>query len=174
MATIELEKIRLRRFKLADLPGMIELESDPDVMKFTPSRIPLPAERSRERLEDLISKEQVNGGFGAWAAEFKDTGEFLGFFMLLKRDLEFPEMGFMIVKRHWGKGLTVEAARGLAEYGFNQLNLPAISAATTQDNFASKKVLEKVGFVFDKTKSISDKILNRDLDLDVFVLRRKN
>jgi ribosomal-protein-alanine N-acetyltransferase len=172
MANIELQRLRLRRFKLSDLPNMIELESDPDVMKFTPSRVPLSAERSKERLQDLISKEFVNGDLGAWAAEFKDTGDFLGFFMLLKRDLEFTELGFMIVKRHWGKGLTAEAARGLVDYGFTKLNLQGISAATTQDNFASKRVLAKVGFIFDKKISISDKILQRDTDLDVFVIRK--
>ncbi len=172
MPDIELQRLRLRRFKTSDLQSMIELESDPDVMKFTPSRVPLSPERSKERLEDLISKEFTYGELGVWAAEFKDTGDFLGWFMLLKRDLEFTELGFMIVKRHWGKGLAAEAARGLVDYGFNQLNLPGISAATTQDNFASKKVLAKVGFVFDKKISISDKVLQRDTDLDVFVFRR--
>lgn len=169
---IELERLRLRRFNLSDLQNMIELESDPDVMKFTPSRVPFSAERSKERLQDLISKEASHGDLGAWAAEFKDSGDFLGFFMLLNRELEFTELGFMIVKRHWGKGLTAEAAKGLVDYGFNQLKLPGISAATTQDNFASKKVLAKVGFVFDKQISISDKILHRETNLDVFVIRK--
>jgi len=172
MSVIELERLRLRRFKLSDLQNMIELESDPDVMKFTPSRVSLSAERSKERLEDLISKEASNGNLGAWAAEFKDSGDFLGFFMLLNRELEFTELGFMIVKRHWGKGLTAEAARGLVDYAFTKLKLPGISAATTQDNLASKKVLAKVGFSFDKKISISDKILQKETDLDVFVLRR--
>lgn len=169
---IELERLRLRRFKMSDLQSMIELESDPDVMKFTPSRVPLSHERSKERLQDLISKQATQGDLGAWAAEFKDTGDFLGFFMLLNRDLEYTELGFMIVKRHWGKGLTAEAARGLVDYAFHQLHLPGISAATTQDNFASKKVLAKLGFVYDKKISISDKVLQRDTDLDVFVLHR--
>ena len=168
MADIELQRTRLRRFKISDLQNMIELESDPDVMKFTPSRVPLSRERSKERLEDLISKEKTHGEFGVWAAEFKDTGEFLGWFMLLKRDLEYPELGFMIVKKHWNKGLTTEAAAGLVQYGFTFLGLSGISAATTLDNCASQKVLTKIGFSKVKSSSIPDSVLNHDIGLEVF------
>lgn len=172
MAILESKRLRLRRFKLSDLQNMRELESDPDIMKFTPSRIPLSVEKSEQRLRDLIRKEESWAPFGVWAVEFKENSDFAGWFMLLKTDHEAPELGFMIVKRHWGKGIATEAAICLIDFGFNNLNLTSIVATTNQDNVFSKKVLNKLSFNFLKTISVPDKVLQHDIALDVFELRK--
>ncbi len=171
MARIDLERFYLRRFTAADLEKMIELESDPDVMKFTPSRIPIPINVSKKRLEDLIDKEATYGNLGIWAAEFKKTGEFLGWFMLLKREHELVELGFMIVKRYWGEGFTTEVARGLIEYGIGSLKLSGLSAKTTENNLASQKVLQKLGFIFEKKESFFDPVLKHEISVLHYALR---
>lgn len=151
---------------------MIELESDPEVMKFTPVRGPLSPEQTEQRLKALVDKEDSYSPFGVWAVELKDTADFVGWFMLLKTGHEFPELGFMIVQRHWGHGFATEAATGLIEFGFRELKLKGIIATTNPDNFASKKVLGKLGFIFSKSISVPDKVLQRDIQLDVFEILR--
>ena len=141
-------RCNLRRFVLSDLDNMIKLESDPDIMKYTPSKVPLTKEQSKTRLENLISKEALYAPFGVWAVETLDTQDFIGWFMLLKTDLPHPEIGFMIIRKYWGMKLSTEIAQALIDYGFTTLNLPAISARTTPENDISIKVLEKLGFNF--------------------------
>jgi RimJ/RimL family protein N-acetyltransferase len=166
----ETNRTRLRSFQPSDLENMIELESDPEVMKFTSYRIPQTRQQTEERLKTLVEKESSHAPLGVWAAELKDTGDFVGWFMLLKARHELPELGFMIVQRHWGKGLVTEAASSLTCFGLNELSLPKIVATTHQQNHASKRVLEKLGFKFSKTVSITDKVLNQNTSADVFEL----
>lgn len=144
---MQTERMRLRRFQLTDFSNMRSLESDPDVVKFTPMLVPLSEEKTRERLATLVSKESANAPFGVWAAEFKDTGAFVGWFMLSRpSDESSAELGFMILQSFWGQGLTTEAAKCLIDYGFHQLGLNRIVAKTVPANLASEAILKKLGF----------------------------
>jgi RimJ/RimL family protein N-acetyltransferase len=151
---MELQSLRtkLRRFKLSDLENMIKLESDPDIMKFTPSKIALSREVSQTRLQTLVGRELELHPFGVWAAETIDTNDFIGWFMLLKTDLPYPEIGFMIIKKYWGMKYTTEISQAIIRHAFLDLKVKGISARTTVDNRVSITVLEKLGFEYIETK----------------------
>jgi RimJ/RimL family protein N-acetyltransferase len=142
---MESKRLRFRRFRTDDLDHIVELESDPEVVKHTPMKLPLSREQSAERLKKNIESTPSREPLGIWAAETHD-GDFVGWFMLLPIDLGVPELGFMIVRRHWGKGFTTEAGALLVKYALEELLLPRLLAVTTLDNFASQRVLEKIGF----------------------------
>src|SRR5688572_26497263 len=116
---------------------MCELESDPDVMRFTPMAVALSREQSMERLKKLIGKEKEYEPLGVWAAE-THSGDFIGWFMLIKSRYEFPELGCMIVRRHWREGYAEEICQRLIEFGFD-LEYPKIVAVTDPANKASEK-----------------------------------
>lgn len=143
---MESNRLRLRRFTLDDFENLRELESDAEVMKFTSLRRALTEEQTRSRLQSLIDKESERAPLGVWALELKDTNDFVGWFMLLKTKTEIPELGFMIVRRHWGKGFTTEGSRMLVDHAFNQLGFLKLTATTDPANENSKKVLLKIGF----------------------------
>jgi len=151
---------------------MTQLELDAEIMKFTPSRIPQTVDQTERRLRSLVEKEASLAPLGVWAAELNGNAEFFGWFMLMKSEFEFPELGFMIVRKHWGKGLATEVARALIDFGMNGLNLNGLTAATDLDNPASIRVLEKLGFRFLKNTSKHDKIRNQDIELAVYELRK--
>ena len=161
MACIESQRINLRRFNEEDLANLIELESDPEVMRFTGPGRALPIDTIKERLAVLLKEE--NGDFGVWAAELLGGGDFVGWFMLRKTNLDAPELGFMLVKRQWGKGLATEACRALLAYGFKKVGLEKIVAVTNPDNLASIKVLEKSGMVFKEKITLRSSKLNKDI-----------
>jgi ribosomal-protein-alanine N-acetyltransferase len=144
------KRTKLRRFQLSDLENMIKLESDPDVVKFTPYKTPQTLEQSTTRLQKLIEKSPNLEPFGVWAVLNKTDDDFIGWFMLIKTDLEFPEIGFMIVKNYWGMKFATEVCEVLADYGINKLNLPGISARTNVDNCSSIHILKKLGFKYSK------------------------
>lgn len=142
---METERLRFRRFRADDLDNIQELESDPEVVKHTPMKSPLSREQSEERLKKNIEKTPEREPLGIWAAETHE-GDFVGWFMLLPIDQIAPELGFMIVRRHWGKGFTTEAGARLVRYAFEELKLPLLLAITTNENAASQAVLKKIGF----------------------------
>lgn len=142
---METKRLRFRRFRADDLDHIVELESDPEVVKHTPMKLPLTREQSAERLKKNIDSTPSREPLGIWAAETLQ-GDFVGWFMLLPIDQGVPELGFMIVRRHWGKGFTTEAGERLVRYAFEELKLPRLLAITTVENIASQRVLEKIGF----------------------------
>lgn len=150
---METLRTKLRRFKDTDLQNLIDLETNPEIMRFTPNRIPLSPQKIEERLRSIIEKEGERTPMGIWAAEEKQTGEFIGWFSLIVNKFEAPELGFMIVQKQWGKGFATEVAARLVKFGFTDLGLKSIVAVTDPDNMKSQKVLKKLGFVFLKNES---------------------
>lgn len=149
---------------------MVRLESDPDVMKFTPSRIPLSVEKIEARLNSLLEKEALYSPLGVWAVELKDTAEFVGWFMLIQTEFEVPEIGFM--KDQWGKGLATEVAQTLVDFGIKKLNYPGIAAVTDLDNATSIHTLKKLGFQKKGSRTKLDKVLGKEIETLIFELRK--
>ncbi|MES3037305.1 MAG: GNAT family N-acetyltransferase [Bdellovibrionota bacterium] len=171
MNKFESQRAKLRRFTLDDEEHMRLLESDPEIMRYTPSKVPQTAEQTKEKLATLVATQKVDDKFGIWAAEEKSTRNFIGWFMLREGDLPHPELGFMIIKDQWGKGFATEISEAIVQYGMVDLNLSGISARTTVDNVRSIRVLEKVGFKFTSTIQVPDKITSVMIDLKVFELK---
>lgn len=142
MTELHSSRTLLRPFTLTekDFENLRQLDGDADIMKFTPAKIPQTPEQTRARLQRYSQMK------GVWAAELKSTGEFVGWFMLIPTDLEFPELGFMLVKKFWGQGLATEIATAIADYAFSVLGHSGLSARTNHENLASIAVLKKLGF----------------------------
>ena len=51
----------------------------------------------------------------------------------------------MIRPEEWGKGYATEAAAGMLEFAFEELELPLVYAGCAPDNHASRRVMEKLG-----------------------------
>lgn len=139
------QRTALRSFSLDDYDNLRLLDADADIMKYTPAKIPQTKEQSRARIERYSNMK------GVYACELLDSQEFVGWFMLIPTDLEYPELGFMIVKKFWGKGFATEVAAALIK---DQLG---VSARTLTDNHASISVLKKLGFKEKRTIINPDK-----------------
>jgi ribosomal-protein-alanine N-acetyltransferase len=61
-------------------------------------------------------------------------------------------VGYYVLPEQQGNGYASEAARLLVEYAFDELNMHRVEATVQGDNPASKRVLEKLGFVHEGTK----------------------
>ncbi len=60
------------------------------------------------------------------------------------------EAAWAIVPARWGEGLATEMAQAAIEVGFEELELPWIVALTLPDNLASRRVMEKTGFAYQR------------------------
>src|SRR6204780_2491341 len=152
---LETDRLVLRRFTAADADNLVDLDADPDVMRFITGGIPT----SREEIQDevlpaFLAYYQRYEGYGFWAAIEKATGEFLGWFHFRPRAGAAPgevELGYRLRKSAWGKGYDTEGSRALIRTGFTQFGVQRVVAETMAVNLASRRVMEKAGLTLIRT-----------------------
>jgi ribosomal-protein-alanine N-acetyltransferase len=83
--------------------------------------------------------------------ELKKTGEPIGTIGLYyySKENRRAEMGYDMLKEHWGMGLMTEAVEVILRYGFDELELNRVEATTDSENAASNRVLERTGFTLE-------------------------
>jgi ribosomal-protein-alanine N-acetyltransferase len=64
----------------------------------------------------------------------------------------WAEVGYELRPEHWGKGLMPEALTAMIRFGFERMELHRVEANITPANTASRRVLEKLGFVCEGVK----------------------
>lgn len=155
---LETPRLLLRRLVAADLPELIALDSDPEVMRYvgSPVGVRSPAEtEERARVRILESTRGDHGPLGLWRVEARGDGAFLGVGALLRMPAgrgaaaaadPDVEVAYRLVRAAWGRGLATEAARALVAHGLSTLGLPRLVAVTYPENRASQRVLDKLGF----------------------------
>lgn len=149
MAQQDLRSERLTLVPLAEeqLPFLVELNSDPVVLRFLFTRALTPVE-TEERLHRWIT--EARGGLGMWVGYA--GGEPIGLWMLKCPDdhrgegrPEAAELGYRLPQRHWRQGFASEASRELIRHGFADLGLSRIYAETMAVNTGSRATMAKVG-----------------------------
>jgi RimJ/RimL family protein N-acetyltransferase len=147
----ETERLILRHFDLNDSEALDRVYGDPEVMLY--SRGVRTPEWVRERLRQCLEDYRVHG-FGLWAVVAKTTLEVLGYCGLghfpdasTRSDIE---IGYRLMRPHWGHGYATEAARAVRDYGFDTLNLPRLIAVIDPRNIASIRVAEKIGLCYER------------------------
>ncbi|MFG1950569.1 GNAT family N-acetyltransferase [Micromonospora sp. NPDC048830] len=152
---LETDRLRLRRFDPADADALVELDSDPEVMRFLTGGRPTPAEVVRaEVLPRLLRGYDRHPGLGRWAAVDRAGGEFLGWFALdapTDGDGTQAELGYRLRRAAWGRGLATEGSLALVRYAFTTLGLRRVWAETMAVNAASRRVMEKAGLRYVRT-----------------------
>ncbi len=153
---LETDRLVLRRFTEADVDNLVELDSDPEVMRYLTGGRPTPREDiENEVLPSWLGYYDRYEGFGFWAAIEKSTGDFLGWFHFRppKKDSRPGELelGYRLRRSAWGKGYATEGSRALVRKGFTELGVLRVAAFTMAVNAASRRVMEKSGLAFVRT-----------------------
>lgn len=140
-------RLRLRQWREDDLTPFANLNADPEVMAHFPAPLERPASDALARRCQALIAER---GWGFWAAELKESGQFIGFVGLHTPIAELPfapcvEVGWRLARAHWGRGLASEAARAALTVGFERLELAEIVSFTALGNLRSQAVMERIG-----------------------------
>ncbi len=144
----ETPRLLLRRFTAEDAPLILQLNSDPNIVKYVHERVLHTEEEARTIIVNIILP-QYKKNLGRWAMYTKADNEFIGWCGLkhLPEKNEI-DLGYRLNKKSWGKGYATEAATHTLEYGFNNLQIPLITGKAHAENIASLKILEKIGMEF--------------------------
>jgi RimJ/RimL family protein N-acetyltransferase len=92
-------------------------------------------------------------GFGLWLARDRDTGAIVGRGGLqytYAAGLNDVEAAWAILPERWGQGLATELAGAAIDVAFDALTLPWIIALALPGNRASRRVMEKTGFTYER------------------------
>jgi RimJ/RimL family protein N-acetyltransferase len=149
---LETERLILRRFTEADVDHLVDLDSDPEVMRYLTGGTPTPrADVADERLPRIL-RQYRQGDAGRWAAIEKSTGEFLGWFALDPGERAGEvELGYRLRRDAWGKGYATEGSRALVRRAFADLKVDRVFAHTMAVNAGSRRVMEKAGLRYART-----------------------
>lgn len=143
---------RLTAEKLAwtHLNELTRLHLDPEVSRY------LGGVRSPEATETYLNVNLAHWaehGFGLWVFRTRD-GTFVGRAGLRHVELEGIreiEIAYSLAREHWGRGLATEIADALTKLWLTQLRFDSLVGLASVGNAASRRVLEKCGFVFERT-----------------------
>lgn len=147
---IETRRLLLRHFTPNDADELYRIYSNPDLFKYMSNEKPLLREQTRAIINSLIENWQQHH-FGVWAVVYKKHQKLIGHcgFKFLEKTGEV-QMGYLLLKSYWGRGLATEAASAALKYGFEVAKLERIVAIAKSENIASRRVMEKVGMKYEK------------------------
>lgn len=148
---IETERLILRSWRVTDRAVFAEINSNNKVMKYFPK--PLSIEESNGFV-DRINSEFEETGFGLYAVEIKETGEFIGYvgFHRFAFDVPFSpgwEIGWRISDKFWNKGYATEAAMACIKYAREKKLCNRLYSFTAVPNIASENVMKRIEMSFE-------------------------
>ncbi|MEO1131133.1 MAG: GNAT family N-acetyltransferase [Cyanobacteria bacterium J06639_1] len=141
---IETQRLGLRPLRASDLEDLATIFADPAVMHFiggVRSRV-----ETRRYLDSYIHHFET-WGYGLWATIDKASGALIGRCGLVHQEVEGRtqlEVGYLLAKAYWGRGLATEAAIAIRDFGLTVSDRPLI-AIVHVDNRASQRVATKIG-----------------------------
>jgi RimJ/RimL family protein N-acetyltransferase len=140
-------RLRIRQWRAEDYQPFAAINGDPKVMEYFPATLD---RKASDVLADRLRAHIDEHGWGFWAVERLDTGEFIGFVGLQIPGVALPfmpcvEIGWRLAAAYWGQGFAAEAAVGALRIGFEQLQLAEIVSFTAQTNRRSRAVMERIG-----------------------------
>ena len=150
MARIETDRLVLREQTPDDAAFVLTLVNDPDWLRYIGDRGVRTLGDARVYVQNAIGSYRRDG-FGLWLVEARGDAAPVGLCGLIKRDsLEDVDLGFAFLPAYRGRGYASEAATAVLDHGWRVLGLRRVVAIVSPDNAASVRVLEGLGFTFDR------------------------
>ena len=141
------ERLGFRNWNASDIPMMIEINQDRDVMEFFPNLI---HEIDTISFIQRMQTQYLEKKFCYFAVDLLSTNEFIGFIGLSEQNFESNftpciDIGWRLSIKYWNKAYATEGAKKCLAYGLDDLNIPRIYAIAPKINTKSEHVMKKIG-----------------------------
>ncbi|ABW18687.1 GNAT family N-acetyltransferase [Alkaliphilus oremlandii] len=146
---LESKRILLRPLSINDARHIFKRwTSDSEVAKFMIWDLHKSVDDTMEWLK--IEVQNINNEYHyVWGFVLKETGELFGSGSInFKEELGCYELGYNIMKKYWGQGLTTEAGKVILDFATKILGEKKFFCRHAVDNIGSKKVMTKLGFKY--------------------------
>lgn len=144
---IETARLIVRPVLAADLPALLGVNADEEVTALLPyARWESMADATAwlDRMEGI----QAGGGAVQFVIVDKAAGRAIGTCLLFRFEEASAraELGYVLGRRHWGRGLMHEALTGLLDHAFRGMGLRRIETEIDVRNVSSARVVRRLGF----------------------------
>jgi ribosomal-protein-alanine N-acetyltransferase len=144
-------RLCIRELTAADAPFILALLNEPSFIQNIGDR----GVRNIPDAEGYILRgpraSYVQHGFGLCLVTLADDGTPIGMCGILKRDaLPDPDIGFAFRPPYWSRGYAFEAASAVRDFSRDTLALPRLLAIVSPGNASSIRLLERLGFAFER------------------------
>ena len=166
------DRLSYRLMTLADGHRLLDVDSDPIVMKFISNGVPT----SEQDLENIILPRlakylQPDKGWGIWEVCDKLSMAYLGWILVrpmhfFSAQVEFDnwELGWRFKQSTWGKGYATESAKHIMQTLSDIHKIHLFTAIAVIENTASIKVMKKIGMSFEKSAFHVDPLINMQME----------
>ncbi len=140
------ERVLLRPVALRDAEDMFVFVADPQVVHFLPWQ-PAAELRGVKAFLEQQRERRRSGESLAFAIILQESKTVIGStdLMQLQAENKEAELGYILAREFWGKGLMTEAAALSRDYAFKELRREKLLAFADHENIGSRRVLEKIG-----------------------------
>jgi len=148
--TLETDRLILRPFEQTDLDDFFEYASVEGTGEMAGWRHHQDKQKSKEILDLFISEDKT------FAVCLRQSGKVIGSLGVEKYGMEDKltefdgyrgrEIGYVLSRDYWGRGLMTEAVRAVIDYLFNECDLDFLTCGYYDFNSRSRRVQEKCGF----------------------------
>jgi len=168
MTVLETERLLLTRLSYDHCEFIIELVNEPSFKQFIADKDVHSLEDARRYLREGPIGSYERLGYGLFLVTVKEAGIPAGICGLVKREeFDDPDLGFAFLVRYRRNGYASESAGAVLEYGFGELGLGRIVAMADPDNAPSVRLLESLGFAYERKVRMPDD----DHDISLFSLQ---
>lgn len=157
MTVFETERLVVRRLRPDDLDGFAALTGDAAVARYMDDGQPLSRELTKEWIDVSLANYRERG-WGCFGVTNKNEDRLIGF-AGFARPPERPgviELIYAFAPCHWGRGYATEDAAALVAFGFERCGMDRIEATVDPAHEASKRVLSKIGMVYEGRQAAAD------------------
>jgi ribosomal-protein-alanine N-acetyltransferase len=175
--TLETDRLILRAWKERDITDFYEYASVEGVGEMAGWKHHDSIHVSKKILQSFISEKNV------FAIVYKENNKVIGSLGLHKSwandesdyaHLKIKEIGYVLSKAYWGKGLMPEAVNAVIRFCFDKCKLDALTVGHFSSNNQSKRVVEKCGFKFVKKSEYYAKQLQLTFEDMKYILLNKD
>ncbi len=142
---LDTPRLRLRRPCVTDAEEVYRTYAcDREVSRFVLFRPDQTLQDVRHFLE-MAAQAWEKGTAATWAMTLKSSGELIGM-VDLRLEVE-ANLGYVLARKYWNRGLTTEAVRAVVACAFHQGDIQRVWAVCEVNNTASARVMEKAGMI---------------------------
>lgn len=166
--TIKTNRLLLRQFVDSDLVNVYKGLSDPEIIKYYGVSYKT-MEDTKEQMRFFADLEK--DGTGIWWTICDLANKTIygaGGLNSLSKEHQKAEIGFWLLKEHWGQGIMTEVMPLICRYGFDSLGLHRIEGLVESDNENCKNAMKKLDFKHEGTMRYSEIKQGKFISLDIY------
>ena len=146
----ETERLIIRKISIDDVDMIIKMDKQEETQKYL-GGIKNKTKEERISFVEKKLKKYDNDLVGQLTVCLKDKTPIGLIGLIINEEENIGEISYMFDYDYCNKGYCTEACKKLLDVCFNQINIKAINADTVDGNNSSKRVLEKLGFIYQKS-----------------------